>query len=83
MLGGNKGYEWLTSFLGLLQSIRYLSGGELKPDLLMTQTKLKSLTILANLLITHLSMLDRKTTYDFVLEVRRLIDESLMDFKSA
>ena len=48
----------------------------------MTQNKLKSLTILANLLVTHLSIIDRKMTHQFVVEVKRLIDQSLMDLKA-
>ena len=45
----------------------------------MTQNKLKLLAVLANLLATYLCVIDRKTTYDFVHEVQRLIEQSLMD----
>ena len=49
----------------------------------MTQNKLKLLAVLANLLATYLIVIDRKTTYDFVHEVQRLIEQSLMDLTTA
>ena len=66
LLGGNKGYRWLTSFLSLLHSIRYRTDYKVSPNLLMIQNRLKLLTILTNLLATHLSNLDRNMTFKFV-----------------
>jgi hypothetical protein len=36
LFGGNKGYEWMTSFLGLLQSISFNKYAPAKRDLIMT-----------------------------------------------
>jgi hypothetical protein len=36
MFGGNKGFEWMTSFLGLLQTISYTRKIPIKKDLIMT-----------------------------------------------
>jgi len=44
----------MTSFLGLLQTISYTRKIPIKKDLIMTQYRLKLLTILANFLTTNL-----------------------------
>jgi len=54
LFGGNKGYAWLTSFLGLLHSISFVRTSPTKQPLLMTSYRLKLLTVLTNLLITNL-----------------------------
>ena len=56
LFSGNKGYEWMVSFLGLMDTIK------LKPkltqisskELAMTQYMLKMLTILTNILVSNL-----------------------------
>lgn len=62
LFGGNKGFEWMTSFLGLLQTISYTRKIPIKKDLIMTQYRLKLLTILANFLTTLLLQFDEKAT---------------------
>lgn len=80
LFGGNKGYQWLTSFLGLLQSIRFnYSSGKVKHNHIMIQNKLKLLTILANLLLSHLSNINKDLAFDFVQQLSQLIKESLKD----
>ena len=74
LFGGNKGYPWLKSFLGLLQSIRYRTPYKVSVNLLMIQNKLKLLTILSNLLATHLSNLDRNLTFTFVNSLLELLN---------
>jgi hypothetical protein len=63
--------------MGLLQSIRYRRTYNIQPELLVTQNKLKLLTILANLLASHLSMIERELTFDFIKELSKLINHSL------
>lgn len=75
LFGGNKGYNWLTSFLELMQSIKL--NVDSKPYLLMTQNKMKLLTVLANLLATHLSIIDRVQTFQFVQRLSKMILLSL------
>jgi hypothetical protein len=58
LFGGNKGFEWMTSFLGLLQTISYLKKVPMKKDLIMTQYRIKLLTILANFLTSQLLQLN-------------------------
>jgi len=53
VVGGNKGYAWLTSFMGLLHTISYTKIVA-KSELRMTQYRIKLLTILANLIATHM-----------------------------
>ena len=36
LFGGTKGFEWMTSFLGLLQTISYTRKIPIKKDLIMT-----------------------------------------------
>lgn len=36
LFGGNKGFEWMTSFLGLLQTISYTRKIPIKKELVMT-----------------------------------------------
>ena len=76
LLGGNKGYKWLTSFLSLLHSIRYNRSSQIEADLLMTQNKLKVLTILTNFVATHLLTLNQRTTFDFIGQLINLINTS-------
>jgi len=74
LFGGNKGYKWIRSFLGLLQSIRHHYVPKVQPEMLLTQNKLKLITILVNLLATHLSIIDRDNTFNFVQKIVGLID---------
>jgi len=60
--------------LSVLHSVRHTHSNTLKPYLMMSQNKLKLLTILANLLTTHLSIYDRKATWDFVQQLKKLIE---------
>jgi len=36
LFGGNKGYQWLTSFLGLMHSISHTRKYPMKKELIMT-----------------------------------------------
>ena len=66
LFGGNKGFEWLSSFLGLLQTISYTRLIPIKKELVMTQYRLKLLTILANFLTSQLLHFDDRATAAFV-----------------
>ena len=67
LFGGNKSFEWLESMLALLHSIKYTpEKTKFTPYLSMTQNKLKLLTILTNLLVSHMSKLSMNLTRDFV-----------------
>ncbi len=66
LFSGNKGYDWMVSFLGLMDTIK------LKPkvtevgnkELMMTQYMLKMLTILTNILVSNLISLQTKQSND-------------------
>lgn len=78
LFGGNKGYQWLTAFIGLIHTIRHQNSSlkeskQPKPYILMAQYKLKLLTILTNLLITHLSFISSEKTHDFVTNIITLV----------
>lgn len=68
LFGGNKGYSWMTQFLGLMHTIA------LEPTVVktyprqtvMTQYMLKLLTILSNILVTNLQAIDAGKTESFV-----------------
>jgi len=47
--------------------------------MLMTQNKLKLMTILVNLLATHLAIIDRELTFEFVNKLVKLIEKSFTD----
>ena len=66
IFGGKMGYFWLTSFLGVIQTISYTKKIPIRKELIMTQYRFKLLTILANLLISNLLEFDRKATAEFV-----------------
>jgi hypothetical protein len=67
LLGGNKSYEWLENTMSLVHGVRYQARNhQTTPYLLQTQSRLKLLTILINLLVSRLSRLESKTAYDFV-----------------
>ena len=56
LFGGNKGYNWMVSFLGLMDTVKLKP--QVKPEikeLQMTQYMLKMLTILTNILVTNLA----------------------------
>lgn len=64
LFGGNKGYEWMVSFLGLMDTIK-LKPKQAAPsssnkDVAMTQYMLKLLTILSNILVGNLIILQSK-----------------------
>lgn len=56
LFGGNKGYDWMVSFLGLMDTIRLKPKQQepLNKDLAMTQYMLKMLTIMTNILVGNL-----------------------------
>lgn len=56
----------MTSFMGLLQTISYTKKIPIKKELIITSYRLKLLTILANILVTHLLEFDKVTTTAFV-----------------
>jgi hypothetical protein len=74
LFGGNKGYEWLTSFLGLLQTISYTRRIPIKRELIMTQYRFKLLTILANFLTSNLLQFDENATKAFVQQLLKCIE---------
>lgn len=77
LFGGNKGFEWMTSFLALLQSVKYTPIKFTKPkkDLILTQYRLKLLTILANFLTTHLMEFDSVKTTVFLAKLNSYLDQ--------
>lgn len=77
LFGGNKSYQWLKSFMSLLQSISYTKKIPVKNGLIMIQYRLKLLTVLSNLLITHLLEFNETETYNFVLHLIRYLDGSI------
>ena len=66
LFGGKKGYYWLASFLGLMQTISYTQKIPIKKELIITQYRLKLLTILANILTSNLLDYDKVMTSNFV-----------------
>jgi len=80
LFGGNKGYNWLTSFLHLLHSIKYTNANHVRKQpnhLLMTQNMLKLLTILSNLLISNLLRIDSGRTFKFVEKLQGLLEQNI------
>jgi hypothetical protein len=64
LFGGNKGYTWMTQFLGLMHTVA-LEPTAVKTyprHIVMTQYLLKLLTILSNILVTNLLSLDAQKT---------------------
>lgn len=78
LFGGNKGYSWMTQFLGLMHSVA------LEPSLVktysrqtvMTQYMLKLLTILSNILVTNLQAIDAGATSSFVLGLLQAVKDT-------
>ena len=64
LFGGNKGYEWMVSFLGLMDTIKLkpkqAAASSSNKDVAMTQYMLKLLTILSNILVGNLIALQSK-----------------------
>ena len=72
LFGGKKGYTWMASFLGLMDTIKLnksptmvATGGSQKMssgnrELIMTQYMLKMLTILTNILVGNLITLESR-----------------------
>lgn len=61
-----------------MHSIRYLpKNHEMTPYLMQTQNRLKLLIVLINLLVSHLSRLDHKLTYDFVEVLSPMVNNAL------
>ncbi len=48
----------------------------------MTQNKLKLITILANLLVTHLIQIDRDLTYKLINSISEFIDLNIKDIET-
>ena len=64
LFGGNKGYNWMTQFLGLIHTVA-LEPTQVKTyprQTVMTQYMLKLLTILSNILVTNLQAIDGDAT---------------------
>jgi len=61
-----KDYDWIASFLSLMQSIAYTKRVPVKKDMVLSQCRFKLLTILANVLTTHLLQFDGEATTGFV-----------------
>ena len=73
LFGGNKEYQWLKSFLGLLNSISYNKKTQhINQEIIMIQQKLKLLTILANLLVSNLLNINQDQTRQEVDSLRNL-----------
>jgi hypothetical protein len=75
IIGGNKSFEWMTSFMGLLQTISYTRKIPIKKDLIMTQYRLKLLTTLTNVITTHLMEFNEVATSAFVMRLVSYLDE--------
>jgi len=60
----HKGYEWMVDFLSLMHSITLKTKQKLnqRKELIMTQYMLKLLTILTNVLVSNLQILDKEVT---------------------
>ena len=54
LFGGNKGYDWMVSFLGLMDTVKLKPNVTHTRELMMTQYMLKMLTILTNILVSNL-----------------------------
>ena len=60
LFGGNKDYDWMTSFLGLMDSIRFkpVVNGQTtettSKELTTTQNLLKLITILTNIMVNNM-----------------------------
>ena len=67
----HKGYEWMVEFLSLMHSITLKTKQKLnyRNELLMTQYMLKLLTILSNILISNLQIIDKEVTNKFLGQV--------------
>ena len=65
----------MTSFLGLLQTISYSRKIPIKKDLILTQYRLKLLTVLGNFLVTNLLEFDSKSTFAFVSKLVSYLDQ--------
>ena len=50
----NKGYDWMVSFLGLMDTIKLQRGQNHSQEVVMAQYMLKMLTIFTNILVTNL-----------------------------
>lgn len=85
LFGGTKNYKWLESFMRHINTIKYYPiGKKIAPYLVMAQSKLKLITILTNLLVTHMARLDKNLTYEFVNRlVSDLMDQSIEDLSSS
>ena len=55
--GEKKGYDWMVSFLGLMDTIKLKPKVQQTKELIMTQYMLKMLTILTNILVSNLIQL--------------------------
>ena len=62
LLFGEKNFQWLASFLGLLTKVSFTRRLPLKNDQVLTAYRLKLLTILANVLTSHLVAVDAEAT---------------------
>ena len=60
LFGGNKGYNWMVTFLGLLNTIKLKPRVVQTEELIMTQYMLKMLTILTNILVSNLITLQMR-----------------------
>lgn len=65
----------MTSFLGLLQTISYSRKIPIKKELILTQYRLKLLTVLANFLVTNLLEFDSRATTTFVSKLVSYLDQ--------
>ena len=67
----HKGYQWMVEFLSLMHSITLKSKLQQNPSkqLIMTQYMLKLLTILTNILISNLQLIEKETTGKFLVQI--------------
>lgn len=61
-----KGYLWMVQFLEVMHKISFTRNKELSKELVMTQYMLKLLTILSNILVSNMQMIDAARTEKYV-----------------
>ena len=74
----HKGYQWLVSFLSIMHKIRFTShqSSSSNKELIMTKYMLKLLTILSNILVSNLLILDAIRTDSYVSTLTSALKDS-------
>ena len=84
LFGGNKGYNWMSSFLGLMSTItlRRKDTEKSDPALINMIYLIKLLTILTNILVSNLILIRPQKARAYVLSVVQFV-ESGKNFDSS